>query len=136
MDEIYTEEELSDEERQELREEEREERRRRRKERSLFQKLLTLANLFYLGSFVFAIISYFYPYIFLKTFFSIYFNKYMLAVFPVLGALVLFANLFLFYSRNPLKWLIRILVSLLILGMIVLISAVMIYNYDQILNMS
>jgi len=126
LEELYTE---------EQREAQRIERKRRRKERSFFQKLLTLANLFYLGSLIFAIIAYIYPHSFLILFFTIFLNKYMLAVYPVLGAFVLFSNLFLFYSRNPIKWIMRIIVSVFLFALIAFLSALMLYNINIIINL-
>lgn len=59
----------------------------------------------------------------------------MLAVYPVLGAFVLFSNLFLFYSRNPIKWIMRIIVSVFLFALIAFLSALMLYNINIIINL-
>ncbi|NLW42447.1 MAG: hypothetical protein GXY89_04845 [Tissierellia bacterium] len=108
----------------------REERRRKREENSFFQKLLTLVNLLYLASFVFVVLTYLYPKELIEYFILVFTNKYVLAVYPVLGGFVLLANIFLSKGRKPLRIIIRLIVSVVLAGIIIFIAAMMIYNID------
>ena len=119
----------------EYREERREERRRRRKDNSFFQKLLTFVNLLYLATFVFVGLTYKYPDELFEYLVLAVTNKYVLAVYPVLGGFVLFANIFFSRGRKFFRIILRVIVSLVLAGMIIFIAAMMIYNIDIFYNL-